>query len=211
MLRELLATACVLVLLIPGCIESDMMGDSSEPSTSEIPFEITFKAQTLDRTEDQGAEFSLKQELSDGPVMMLWIGAGCSGCHDWTDMIREKMELDELNQTNITFVSVHRWAEFETRESVEEAFGSNSTSSHYTPWKVVIPSTDDMALDFATEQSTGHSLYSAYGNPGTPTLQLIAENGVVAWQSKTYWANETVLDDGLDFFNSQSNSQAVEE
>ena len=52
-------------------------------------------------------------------------------------------------------------------------------------------------------KDTGTSIYSAYGNPGTPTLQLIAENGVMAWQSKTYWANETVFNDGFSFFQQQ--------
>tara|TARA_B100001093_G_scaffold101433_2_gene93626 strand:- start:75479 stop:76114 length:636 start_codon:yes stop_codon:yes gene_type:complete len=211
MLRELFASVVMMVLLMPGCMESSMMNESSESTESSIPFEITFNASTLDRVEDQGADFSLKDDLSDGPVMLLWIGAGCSGCQDWTDMIREQIDNGELDQTNISFVSVHRWSDFETRENVEEAFGSNSTSSHYTPWKVVLPTSSTLALDFSTEQNTDHSLYAAYGNPGTPTLQLVAQNGVVAWESKTYWADESVLEDGLTFFSSQVNTQAVEE
>jgi hypothetical protein len=32
-------------------------------------------------------------------------------------------------------------------------------------------------------------------------LQLIDESGAIVWQSKTYWADETVLDEALIFFD----------
>ena len=135
--------------------------------------------------------------------MLIWIGAGCTGCHDWTDMIREKMDNGTFNDSNMSIISVHRWSEFESKEEVMNVFGNENDSAHYTPWKIVIPTTETQAYDFVTGEDTGTSVYSAYGNPGTPTLQVIAENGVLAWQSKTYWANETVFEDGLSFFQQQ--------
>jgi len=203
MLRELLLTLVTVVLLTPGCIESRNTESENTPEAKPLPFELTFKSETLNRAEDGAIQFDLKDELANGPVMLLWIGAGCSGCHDWTDMIREKVDSGMFNDSNITMISVHRWAEFESKDELNNVFGTANNSSHYTPWKIVIPTEETQAYDLVTGESTGATVYSAYGNPGTPTLQLIAENGVMAWQSKTYWANETVFDDGFSFFQQQ--------
>ena len=203
MLRELVFTLVTVVLLIPGCIELQNTESENSSETKPLPFELTFKSETLNRAEDEGIQFDLKDELENGPVMLLWVGAGCTGCHDWTDMIREKVDSGVFNDSNITVISVHRWAEFESKDEMMNVFGTVNESTHYTPWKIVIPTEDTQAYDLETGESTGTSIYSAYGNPGTPTLQLIAENGVMAWQSKTYWANETVFNDGFAFFEQQ--------
>ena len=203
MLRKLAFVFTVIILLTPGCIDLQTVGMDSAVEEKSIPFELTFSSQTLDRTEDGGAMFDLKQELQDGPVMLLWIGAGCTGCHDWTDLLREKMENGTFEDSNMTLISVHRWGEFESKEEMLNVFGNSNQSDHYTPWKIITPTLETQVHDFSTGENTGTSLFSAFGNPGTPTLQVIAENGVLAWQSKTYWANETVFDDGFSFFEQQ--------
>ena len=203
MLRELLFTLVTVVLLTPGCIELQNNESENTSETEPLPFELAFKSETLNRAEDEGIQFDLKDELENGPVMLLWVGAGCTGCHDWTDMIREKVDSGVFNDSNITIISVHRWAELESKDEMMNVFGTANESSHYTPWKIVIPTEETQAYDLETGEKTGTSIYSAYGNPGTPTLQLIAENGVMAWQSKTYWANETVFNDGFSFFQQQ--------
>ena len=203
MLRELLLTLVTVVLLTPGCIDIQNNESENTSETKPLPFELAFKSETLNRAEDEGIQFDLKDELENGPVMLLWVGAGCTGCHDWTDMIREKVDSGVFNNSNITVISVHRWAEFESKDEMMNVFGTVNESTHYTPWKIVIPTEETQAYDLETGESTGTSIYSAYGNPGTPTLQLIAENGVMAWQSKTYWANETVFNDGFAFFEQQ--------
>ncbi len=203
MLRELLLMLVTFVLLTPGCIELENDDVGIDSATEPLPFELAFKSDTLGRAEDGATTLDLKDELANGPVMLIWIGAGCTGCHDWTDMIREKMDNGTFNDSNMSIISVHRWSEFESKEEVMNVFGNENDSAHYTPWKIVIPTTETQAYDFVTGEDTGTSVYSAYGNPGTPTLQVIAENGVLAWQSKTYWANETVFEDGLSFFQQQ--------
>ena len=203
MLRELLLMSVTFVLLTPGCIELENDDAEIDSATEPLPFELAFKSDTLGRAEDGATTLDLKDELANGPVMLIWIGAGCTGCHDWTDMIREKMDNGTFNDSNMSIISVHRWSEFESKEEVMNVFGNENDSAHYTPWKIVIPTSDTQAYDFVTGEDTGASIYSAYGNPGTPTLQVIAENGVLAWQSKTYWANETVFEDGLSFFQQQ--------
>ena len=93
MLRETLLACLTAMMFLAGCVQPDSMVEDESSNLNQIPFELTFSADTLDREEDGTPEFDLKQELENGPVMLLWIGAGCTGCHDWTDMIREKMEL----------------------------------------------------------------------------------------------------------------------
>ena len=203
MLRELIFALVTVILLTPGCIELENDDAEIDSATEPLPFELAFKSDTLGRAEDGATTLDLKDELANGPVMLIWIGAGCTGCHDWTDMIREKMDNGTFNDSNMSIISVHRWSEFESKEEVMNVFGNENDSAHYTPWKIVIPTSDTQAYDFVTGEDTGASIYSAYGNPGTPTLQVIAENGVLAWQSKTYWANETVFEDGLSFFQQQ--------
>ncbi|DAC32138.1 MAG TPA: hypothetical protein HA356_03930 [Candidatus Poseidoniaceae archaeon] len=194
---DLLALVCISLSLCTGCIEPQSIDDGE---LTAPPLHMTFEAQTLDRTEDGGATFDLKETLNDGPVLMLWIGAGCSGCHDWTQLIRTSMDEGQFNGSNISVVSVHRWAQFETTQDVSDTFSVASNKTHYTPWTVVVPQLDTPTFDFNSGQKTAYPLYEAYGNPGTPTLQLIDQDGALAWQSKTYWANETVLEEALSFF-----------
>ena len=69
--------ALVLVVLLSGCIQSTV--DEGR----------VFTVQTLDRVEDGGPMYSMKDNLSEGPVLVLFIGVGCIGCKDWTDDLRE--------------------------------------------------------------------------------------------------------------------------
>ena len=174
MLRETLLACLTVLMFLAGCVQPDSMIEDESSNSNQIPFELTFSADTLDREEDGTPEFDLKEQLEE---------------------------------SNMTIVSVHRWGEFESKSDVEKVFGIENESEHYTPWTIVTPSELTQAEDFNTEQSTGASIYSAYGNPGTPTLQVIAPNGVLAWQSKTYWANETVFEDGFSFFERQVNEE----
>ena len=195
MLHRLSVSLIILIFLIPGCIETQsVIGDERE----EIPLRLTFKADTLDRAEDQGPTFYLKEELKDGPVLMLWVGSSCFGCHDWTNMIRESLENGTLNESTLSIVSVHRWSNLEGAEEVMNAFGEDTNDSSYTPWRIVMANEQTPALEYFSGDDTGFNVYEAYGNPSTPTLQLIGDNGIKMWQSKNYWANSTILQEIWD-------------
>ena len=192
MLHRFSVTFIILILLIPGCIETQsVIGDKQE----EIPLRLTFKADTLNRAEDQGPTFDLKEELEDGPVLILWVGSSCFGCHEWTNMIRESLENGTLNESTLSIVSVHRWSNLEGAEEVMNSFGEDTNDSSYTPWKIVMANEQTPALEYFSGDDTGYNVYEAYGNPSTPTLQLIGDNGIKMWQSKNYWANSTILDE----------------
>ena len=93
-------------------------------------------------------------------------------------MIRQGLDNGSLNNSTLSIISVHRWSGIEGSEEVMDAFGTNSNDTSYTPWKIVMGKENTPALDFSSEQDTGYGLYEAYGNPSTPTLQLIGDNGI---------------------------------
>ena len=134
-----------LVMLLSGCT-SPVNNDESQ----DVPLQISFVAKTLDRSEDGGAEYDLKERLAEKPVLILWIAAGCSGCHDWTQMIRESVENGSLNSTFVNILSIHRWSEIESADQIMEVFGMEENNSNYSPWPIVLPSEADMIIDFET-------------------------------------------------------------
>ena len=177
-----------LVMLLSGCT-SPVDNDESQ----DLPLQISFVAKTLDRSEDGGAEYDLKERLAEKPVLILWIAAGCSGCHDWTQMIRESVENGSLNSTFVNILSIHRWSEIESADQIMEVFGMEENNSNYSPWPIVLPSEADMIIDFETGVTTDYTIYEGFNNPGTPTVQLIGQDGIKMWQSKSYWANYSML------------------
>jgi len=198
MLHKHVVIACICLCFLSGCVAPESLNDER---ASTPPINMSFEAPTLDRIEDGGPTFDLQERLAEGPVLMLWIGASCSGCHDWTELIKTAIDEGAFNNTSMSVVSVHRWAEFEALEDVHETFAVESNDSHYTPWTVVTPSTTTPTFEFGTNDDTGYPVYEAYGNPGTPTLQVIDQAGALVWQSKTYWANETLLGEAISFFD----------
>ena len=74
-----------IVMLLSGCTTP-----VDDNQSEDIPLQMSFVAKTLDRSEDRGAEYNLKENLAEKPVLILWIAAGCSGCHDWTQLIANR-------------------------------------------------------------------------------------------------------------------------
>ena len=197
----------VLVVMVVLCF---LAGCTASPSTTPVsqtevggniapvPERISFTAPTFDRAVDNGAVHDLRSSF-DGPVLMLWVAAGCSGCHDWTAMLKDELAAGNIsNTTNI--VSVHRYASFESSESVANRYAYNN-SSHHTPWPLLLPDETTTVIDVETGRMTNVSLYRAFQEPVTPTLQVVDEEGRLVWTSKTYWANSTVLAEALNIMD----------
>lgn len=151
-----------------------------------------FTLQTLDRAEDSEATYSLKDNLSEGPVLILFIGVGCIGCKDWTDELRlshqEWMEMEPPLQ----LVSIARYPSFESQEDVALEFGTPE-SNHYTPWPITLPSDEDPIRKYDDETKLSSTVFEYYGMPGTPTLMLIDEDGVTRWKSSTYYPDAETI------------------
>ena len=192
-----LVSVFVLLLLMAGCTAAPMeeAPAEEEAALSPVPERMSFTAPTFDRAVDNGPQHDLRTAF-DGPVLMLWVAAGCSGCHDWTTMLNEELEAGNIsNTTNI--VSIHRYPAFESTNDVRERYTTNNTST-YTPWPLLLPSESTNVIDVETGRMTDVNLYRAFQNPVTPTLQVLDGEGRLVWTSKTYWANATVLEEALN-------------
>jgi hypothetical protein len=188
----------VLLSLLAGCTAAPMeeaAETEEQTALSPVPERISFSAPTFDREVDNGARLDLRTSF-DGPILMLWVAAGCSGCHDWTTMLNEELEAGNIsNTTNI--VSVHRYPAFESMNDVQKRYTNNNTSTH-TPWPLLLPSESTTVIDAETGRMTDVQLYRAFDSPVTPTLQVLDSDGRLVWTSKTYWANATVLEEALN-------------
>ena len=194
-----------IVMLLSGCTTP-----VDDNQSEDIPLQMSFVAKTLDRSEDRGAEYNLKENLAEKPVLILWIAAGCSGCHDWTQLIRESTENDSLDINAVNIISIHRWAEIESTTQIMDVFGIEENNSNYSPWPIIIPSDSDMIIDFTTGLTTDFTIYEGFNNPGTPTVQLIGQDGIKMWQSKSYWANFSMLQEAWDVAEIISEKSATE-
>jgi hypothetical protein len=54
---------------------------------------------------------------------------------------------------------------------------------------------------------TDVGLFTAFGDPVTPTLQVIDSEGGIAWTSSKYWANTSVLEEALNIMTQQEGIQ----
>ncbi|RJU88814.1 MAG: hypothetical protein DWC07_07485 [Candidatus Poseidoniales archaeon] len=202
-MKKGLSLMLVLTLTLAGCTtpEAEELVDNT-PSEFSTPERMSFVANTLDRDVDNGSVHDLRASF-DGPVLMLWVASGCSGCHDWTETIRSELEVGNVsNTTNI--VSVHRYGEWESEASVAERYGDQD-SEHYTPWPLLLPDESTNVINVSSGRMTNVSIYEAFEGPVTPTLQVLDGDGRLVWTSKTYWADTEVLSEALNIMNSGLN------
>ena len=190
---KILTILLCLTIVVCGCT-----APIEESIQTEVPLQLSFTADTLERPEDGGLVFDLKEELTSKPVLMLWIAAGCSGCHDWTEMLRESINNGSINTSSVSVISMHRWSEVESPAAVMKAFGNDDNDSYYTPWPIILPNESSRLTDFETGEVTQFSVVEGFGNPVTPTVQLIGQDGIKMWQSKSYWANFTMVQEAMD-------------
>ena len=193
---KLLTILLCLTIVVCGCT-----APIEQSIQTEVPLQLSFAADTLERQEDGGSVFDLKEALISKPVLMLWIAAGCSGCHDWTDMLRESINNGSINTSSVSVISIHRWSEVESPAAVMKAFGNDDNESNYTPWPIILPNESSRLTDFETGEKTQFSIVEGVGNPVTPTMQLIGQDGIKMWQSKSYWANFTMVQEAMDVVN----------
>ena len=184
----------VLMMLMAGCTAAptETTAEEEEPVLSAVPERLSFTAPTFDRDVDEGAQHDLRNSF-DGPVLLLWVAAGCSGCHDWTAMLNDELAAGNIsNTTNI--VSVHRYPAFESINDVRSATTNNSST--HTPWPC-------STIGINERDRCGHRSHDrrqplpSLPKPRVPTLQVLDSEGRLVWTSKTYWAN-TVLEEALN-------------
>tara|TARA_B110000014_G_scaffold167576_1_gene118725 strand:- start:990 stop:1586 length:597 start_codon:yes stop_codon:yes gene_type:complete len=192
-MRKAIAMLLVL-LLLPGCVSTETETDltDSESSNDELQG-VNIVAKTLGREVDGTTTYDLLRESGNNSTLILWAAAGCNGCHQWTQMIRECIQNGTIPEDS-NIVTVHRYPSFEKMSYVNSTYG-NLSSEHYSPWPVLVPEEGDTAWEAATGERSEVPLTEAFNNPVTPTLQVLDSEGRLIWQSRTYHSDYSVMEE----------------
>ena len=183
----------VLLMTLAGCVEPVEIQPEVQQEERQTPADngpYTIVSPLLSSPDE---EYDIVANANENNTLILWVAAGCSGCHDWTEMISQSLENGTLsNDSNI--VSVHRYPAFESQERLTNTYGNESKST-YTPWPLLTPTEDEFAVNASTGSETSTTIVDAYDEPVTPTLQIIDSNGYIIWESGTYWASYEVIEE----------------
>ena len=183
----------LLVMPLAGCITDVENVDAQEEAETPSLDRMNIVAQTLDRDVDLYSEYNVLENSSGQNTLILWAASGCRGCHEWTEMIRESIANGSIsNESNI--ITIQRYPSFDSRESFYEVFGNNS-SDQYSPWPVLVPYSSAVAWNAETGEPSTIPLDEAFGNPRTPTLQVLGPNGEIVWENEKYYPDFEVVEE----------------
>ena len=186
--------ALVAILVLPGCVTEDNVVDLGESQGDDGELQgLNIVAQTLGRDVDVAPTYDLLGESGNESTLILWAAAGCNGCHQWTQMIRECVDNGTIPEDS-NIVTVHRYPRFEMTTYVNNTYG-NSSSDYYSPWPVLMPVDGATAWDATTGEESEVPLAEAFNNPVTPTLQVLDPEGQLVWQSRTYYPDFSVVEE----------------
>ena len=193
------AYSIILILLtsmLCGCVsqEQEIIVDDS----ISAPERMSFTAPLM-FSDSNNTELTLDEYISDNPVLLIWVAAGCMGCHSWTDIIAE--EVNNGNISNSSLLSIHRYPSFESNSYVEEVYGNHENATNPVSWPLVLPPEDTKIIDLDSGLESQLSFYDSFGYPSTPTLQIMDNLGKIIWTSKTYWPTVEILDEIKDIIN----------
>ena len=191
---------CIILILLTsmlcGCVsqEQEIVVDDS----ISAPERMSFTAPLM--TNDSNiTHLILDEYISDNPVLLIWVAAGCMGCHSWTDIIAE--EVNNGNISNSSLLSIHRYPSFESNSYVEEVYGNHENATNPVSWPLVLPPEDTKIIDLDSGLESQLSFYDSFGYPSTPTLQIMDNLGKIIWTSKTYWPTVEILDEIKNIIN----------
>ena len=193
------AYSIILILLtsmLCGCVsqEQEIIVDDS----ISAPERMSFTAPLM-FSDSNNTELTLDEYISDDPVLLIWVAAGCMGCHSWTDIIAE--EVNNGNISNSSLLSIHRYPSFESNSYVEEVYGNHENATNPVSWPLVLPPEDTAVIDLDSGLESQLSFYDSFGYPSTPTLQIMDNLGKIIWTSKTYWPTVEILDEIKNIIN----------
>ena len=178
-----------LVSSLAGCIAEEQTIVKEEIIESSVPERISFTSPIMG--DENNSNLNLNEYVSNNSVLLIWVAANCKGCHDWTDVFAE--EVNNGNISNNSILSIHRYAAFESSSSIENVYGKNATNP--VSWPLLLPTENTQLFDLDTGLESEYSIYDAFGNPSTPTLQIMDSTGRLTWTSKTYWATEELVEE----------------
>ena len=199
MLRNTSWLVLVLILILPGCTAPAAIDSAEAENEMNIPERLNLIADTANREIDRVETMDVLLDANGKNTMILWVSTGCSGCHDWTEMIADGMRNGNIsNDTRI--ITVHRYPSFESREEVIEVYASSNSSTE-SLWPVLIPNEGQPAIDVDKNQETEYDYSKAFETPATPSLTILDGEGNTIWKNKTYWYNSSVLSEALEILD----------
>ena len=197
--RGLSGILLALIFVLPGCTNGQVMVENQDSNL--VPERLNLIAETVGRDIDRGQTFDILRDAGGKNTMILWVSTGCSGCHDWTEMIAEEMRIGNIsNDTRI--ISVHRYPAFESVDEVIDVYATENSSSN-SLWPVLVPSDGQPAFDVINQEETEIDYAEAFENPATPSFTILDGEGRTIWKNREYWANESVLDTALEILGNE--------
>lgn len=186
----------IMLLITPGCTNPESPVTEAESDEIVLPEKLNLVADTTGRDIDRVDQMNILADANGSNTLILWVSTGCSGCHDWTEMIADEMRSGNIsNDTRI--VTVHRYPSFESRSEVIEVYASENISTE-SLWPVLVPVDGQSAIDVELNQPTDYDYVTAFDNPATPSFTLLDGDGKTIWKNRNYWANQTTLYEALD-------------
>ena len=186
-------------VILQGCTAPAAIDSAEAENEMDIPERLNLIADTANREIDRVETMDVLLDANGKNTMILWVSTGCSGCHDWTEMIADGMRNGNIsNDTRI--ITVHRYPSFESREEVIEVYASSNSSTE-SLWPVLIPYEGQPAIDVDKNQETEYDYSKAFETPATPSLTILDGEGNTIWKNKTYWYNSSVLSEALEILD----------
>ena len=183
---------------LSGCVAPELSSEGAE--TSKEPLQrFSFESMTHHESNSTSEVLDLRQVVNGEDALVLWVGASCRGCHDWTDMIYSGIENGTID--GLSVVSIHRYAAFEDEEEILSTYVEDG-AEHPSSWPVMVPSEDVEILDLDSGLTSTQGIYEAFEQPSTPTLQIYRSDGSIESLEHSYWADWDELVDIVEILNS---------
>lgn len=197
MVRRLYFLVVVLIMVLPGCTTPPQVEETEQKDELQIPERLNIVADTAGRDVDRIERMDVLMDANGENTLILWVSTGCSGCHDWTEMIANEMRNGNIsNETRI--ITIHRYPSFESRQEVIDVYATNNSSTE-SLWPVLLPVKDQPAIDVDKNQETEYDYSTAFETPATPSFTILDGEGNTIWKNKEYWADSSVLSEALGY------------
>ena len=152
---------------------------------------------------DESPVLDVVASADGNATLLVWVAAGCSGCHDWTEMIATA----RMKATTPICASSASTATRLSRTLTKSSTGTARPTPAPRPPALLLPSDGDTVVNADTGEATTVDLVDAF-EARPPTLQVLDGEGHLVWTSKTYWSNTSVLDEAATLMRSLNEAVA---
>ena len=192
-----IAILILAVFALSGCVAPELSSEGVESSGEPVQ-RISFESITHQGGNSTPEVLDLRQVVNEEDALILWVGASCRGCHDWTDMIYAGIQNGTIDELSV--VSIHRYAAFEDEEEVLSTYVEDG-AEHPSSWPVMVPREDVEILDLDSGLTSTQGIYEAFEQPSTPTLQIYRSDGSIESLEHSYWADWNELVDIVEILD----------